>query len=343
MAGTAHGCGFYSLEMNAFRTLAVVVLAVGALSVPVGAQAPGDIPDITTFGGVKAPVRASRDATLSFTFPAEVAKVLVKGGQRVKQGELLLQAKDEEARAQRDLQKSQAESDLDVQKAQTGVDQAQVEFDGWKVMKDKKSAGSDIEYDRARTVLAARKVELEIAKLQVVQARIQLALRQAQLDRFAMVAPFDGIVDNVLVEVGEVKRDTEPVLKIVATDPLWIDANAPTNQTIMLRLKPGDQAWVVLELPGEPAVHVGRIIEVGAEADAASGTRRVRVELANVTGWPAGVQAWVRFTPPEGDWAKRIVPAKQASAGEPNHRNRPVAADDNGTILSGIATEQTKK
>ena len=225
----------------------------------------------------------------------------------MKQGELLVQGKDDEAVAQRDLQKSQADSELDVLKAQAAVDQAQVEFNSWEKM-DRKIAGNQLEYDRARTTLATRKVELDIAKLQQAQAKIQLTLRQAQVDRFAITAPFSGIIDNVTVEVGEVKKDTEPLLKIVSTDVLWMDVNTPTDQTLTLALKAGDKAWVVLELPGEPAVYLGSVIEVGADADFAGKTRRVRVELPNAADWPAGLHAWVRFTHPEGEWAKRLAP-----------------------------------
>ena len=76
--------------------LGVLAAALGALSVSVGAGQPSQAPDLASFGGIKAAVRASRDATLSFTFPAEVSQVLVKGGQRVKKADLLIQSKDDE-------------------------------------------------------------------------------------------------------------------------------------------------------------------------------------------------------------------------------------------------------
>src|SRR5205823_6661741 len=117
-----------------------------------------------------------------------------------------------------------------------------------------------------------------------------------------------------------------------------------TDQTIILGLKPGDKAWVVLELPGEAAVHVGKVIEVGAEADFASGTRRVRVELANAADWPAGIQAWVRFTAPEGEWAKRIAAPKRADAGVATYRLGPMKSPEViEKILHEVAAEQTKK
>lgn len=271
---------------------------------------------INSFGGVKAPTRASRDSTLSYTFPVEIAQVLVKGGQHVKKGEALIQGRDDEYRLQRDLQKTIAESDLDIQHAQAEVDQAEVEFKAQETLRDKKTSGSPIEYERAKTVLKVKQVELALAKLQAVQQTLKLGVNQAQLDRMTLKAPFDGIIDNVLVEVGEVKKETEPILKIVATDPMWMDVNAPTSLTMTLGLKPGDQAWVLLDVPGEPAVYVGKVIEVGAEADFAGQSLRVRVELANPKEWPVGPTAWVRFTPPEGDWAKRVAEPKRTAKAE---------------------------
>jgi RND family efflux transporter MFP subunit len=268
-----------------------------------------------SFGGTKGVSRPSHDSTMSFTFPVEIAEILVKGGQNVKKGDLLIRGRDDEYRLQRDLQKVIAESDLDVQRAQAAVDQSQVEFDGQQAMLDKSKGTSKVEYDRARTTLIARQVDLEIAKLNVVQQRIQLELRQAQLERLVMRAPFDGRIDKVSADIGEVKRETEPVVRIVSTNPLWIDVNPPTHETMNLALKPGDKAWVLLDLPTkEPSVYIGTVIEIAADANFGANTRRVRVELDNPRDWPSGVTSHVRFTQPSGEWAARIVDPQDGRA-----------------------------
>lgn len=269
-----------------------------------------------SFGGEKFVTRASRDATLSFTFPAEVAEILVLGGQKVSRGDPLIKARDEDVRLQRDHAKQVAESDLDIQKAQAGADLAEVEYDAQKELRDKRG-GSLIDLKRSEAMLKARNVDLEIAKYEKRQHATELMIRQAQLDRLTIKAPFDGRIDEVMVDVGQVKRETEPALRIVNTDPLWVDVPAPTGQTITLGLKPGDKAWVLLDLPGDPAVYLGKVIEVAAAADAASNTRRVRVELSNPNDWPSGMTAWVRFTAPQGDWAAKVVdPATQKKRAE---------------------------
>lgn len=269
------------------------------------------------FGGEKFITRPSRDSILGFSFPAEVVEIMVKGGQKVKKGDPLVRARDEDVRAQRDLAKIITEVDLDVQKAQLGVDLAKFEFDAQQELRNQKFGNNKREYEQAKATYEARKVDLEIAKHERKQQLLQLAIRQAQLDKLTIFAPFDGTIDDVIVDLGQVKRETDPVMRIVNTDPLWIDVPTPTSQTLTLNLKPGDPAWVILDLPGDNAAKVwtAKVIEVGAAADAASNTRRVRVELPNPQRWPSGITAWTRFTAPQGEWAARIAePAKQAAA-----------------------------
>jgi membrane fusion protein, multidrug efflux system len=264
--------------------------------------------------GIRTIARASRDSTIGFAFPAEIAEVLVRGGQRVKEGELLVRARDEELRAQRDLQKISAETDLPVKRAHAAMEQARVEYEAHKHAADKnRMRGPTPDLDRARTTYILRKTEYEFSKVEQAQQVIQLEFRQAQLDRMRRLAPFDGIVDMVACEVGQVYRDSDPVLRIVNTDQLRMDVQAPAFQTIELALKRGDKAWVLMDLPGEPRIFRGQIIEVGAEVDSASHTRRVRVEIENPHDWPSGLNAWVRFTQPDAEWLARMeeLPARE--------------------------------
>jgi RND family efflux transporter MFP subunit len=289
-----------ALELSA----AGLVPSGGRVVQPAGEPAARDLAE--GFEGVKSIARPSRDSTMGFSFPAEIAEVVVRGGQTVRKGDALIRANDAEARAQRDLQRIIAESELDVQRAQVAVDQAKVEFDAQTDLKTG-GGGSKVDYDRARTLLDARRVELDIARLNREQQVIQLRFREAQLERFTLRAPFDGRVDVVQTDVGEVKKDSEPVVRVVNTDPLWIDAFVPTFDTLTLGLSPGAKAWVLMDLPGAARVHVGTVVELAPVADSASDSRRVRVELPNPGDWPGGVTAWVRFTEPTGVWAPRIV------------------------------------
>jgi len=314
-----------------FRTAtAAIVCSTAALSAfgwspdatrqpePTGAETAATVAE--SFGGFKTFTFPSRDSTLGFTFATEIAEVLVIGGMPVKKGDILVRGRDEELRFQRDLQQIIAESDLDVKKAQAGVDQAVIEFEAQKQLRAKK-VDSPQEYDRAEVLVKIRTIELDTAKVQFEQQKIQLKFRQAQLDRMTLRAPFDGKVDSVTGDVGEVKRETDPIVRVVATDPLWMDVPTPIEQTITQALKPGDPAWVLIDLPGEPKVYKGKIVEVAADATFESRKRRVRVAVPNPGDWPSGPGAWVRFTPPEGQWASRVAEQQQNRAGaEPGRR-----------------------
>lgn len=244
---------------------------------------------------------------MSFTFPVEVAEVLVRGGQVVRAGEVLVRARDEDFVAQRDLQRVIAESKLEVERAKASMDQAEVEFQAQEALLARNVGGSKIDFDRARAQLAIRRAEYELARREARQQEIQLQVREAQLERYRLRAPFDGVIDSVVVDVGEVKRETEGVLRVVNIDPLWLDVPTPTAKTLTLRLSPGKPAWVLVDVPGEAQVWMGTVVEVAAEADPSSNTRRVRVELPNPERWPSGLSAWVRFTAPEGAWRERVV------------------------------------
>ncbi len=277
---------------------------------------------VAAFGGEKAVARPSRDSTISFNFAMEVSEVVVRGGQMVKKGDVLIRTKDDEARFQASLQKILAESEHEIERAQNALDQAKLEFDAIKEM-SKQNTGSKLEFDRAESVQKQREIELGAARLNKRQQEEQLKLREAQLERFTIRAPFDGRVDVVAVEVGEVKRETDPVIRVVKTDPLWIDVPVPVQRSFGIQV--GDASWTLLDVASEGAgegggvrVWPGKVIEVGADVDPSSDTRRVRVEVANPTDLPSGLRSWTRFTSPpatEGQ-AWRVVTAGERAGGQ---------------------------
>lgn len=249
---------------------------------------------------------------MGFSFPAEVREVLVTGGQPVKKGDLLIRARDEDVVAALKLQELAAETPLDIDRAQAALDLAQIQFDS--VSKARSGGGgSQYEYDQAANNLRTKQIELELAKLTQEQRLVAVEQRKAELARYRLVAPFDGTVDVVIRQVGQVVNDSEPVIRVVDTDPLWIDVPAAIDRTLTLGLKPGSPAWILLDVPGETRVYPGKVIEVSAVADSASGTRRVRVEAPNPDGWPAGLTCWVRFEAPTGEWASLVREAPAAS------------------------------
>lgn len=285
---------------------------------PVDVQAPSPRWEAIAeaFGGVKSETRPSRDATMSFAFATEVREVLVKGGQRVKRDEPLMRARDNEVVAAMAQQRSLAENELEIHGASAALELAEFRFEQLK----RGGNFTPSEFEELRIQAMTARIQRDLAIFNREQQQHRLKQLEAQAERFLLTAPFDGVVSQVLVDVGQGVNEQQKVVRIVNTDQLWLDAWAGTEETMRLSLKDGAKAWVLVDVPDRPVVAEGRVIEVDPVADPVSQTRRIRVEIDNVAGWPAGTQARVRLAGPPpagGNWAMlepRAIDAEAAGS-----------------------------
>ncbi|MCB1282491.1 MAG: hypothetical protein KDB18_13295, partial [Salinibacterium sp.] len=105
---------------------------------------------VDMFGGHRAVTRPSRDAAIGFSIPTAVVEVAVTGGQRVKQGDLLIRGDDAEDLSEAQFQKARAETRLPVERAQADVDLAKLEYDRAQEAFSKEGL-SPAEYQRAES------------------------------------------------------------------------------------------------------------------------------------------------------------------------------------------------
>ncbi len=266
------------------------------------------------FQGVRAVTKPSQDAMMGFTLSTRVVEVLVEGGQQVHQGDLLVQGDDSSDKAEAAFQRARAETELPRKRAEGQAELAKLEYQRQLQAKEKGGA-NPLDIERARAAEQAARIDYQLAILNEVLAKHQADAAEARVAKLSLRAPFDGVVDVVRVNKGQSVRDGEPVVRVVAIDPIWIDVPAPTALTIKLDLKTGSPAWVMLQDDVKPRIYTAKVIEVAPTADPASGTRRVRVEMANKIHLVPGMNAQVRFTPPSESMQPYIVdPAKPISS-----------------------------
>ncbi|MFN0010489.1 MAG: efflux RND transporter periplasmic adaptor subunit [Phycisphaerales bacterium] len=272
-------------------------------SVPVATVPAGDVwaARSARFGGSEWITRPSRDTTMEFPQPLEIAEVAVTGGQQVKRGQVLVRAKDEEARAALMAQKLRAANDTEVRNARANLELAQSRFDAAEEAK-KREAVAQAEHDERRIGLEVAKINVDAAEQRMKEEQYRAVQLEEQAKRFRLEAPFDGVIDQVFAELGQTFGENKPVVRIVAIDPMWIDVPIATDQTLTSRLVQGSPAWALLEVPGDEVVIPSRVLYVAPSANAASSTRLVRVEVPNRAGWPAGTRARVRFDAPGPEW-----------------------------------------
>lgn len=269
---------------------------------------------LSDFAGVMCVTAPSRRAEMGFQQPSRIAEVLVRGGAEVTKGQLIVRGDDTEETQLVKLQKLKADSDLPVQKARDQMDLAKVEYD--RLAGIRASDGSSPqELERAKLTYESSRIDYQLAQRQQTEEVLQLGRLQARVDRLHIEAPFDGIVDSVSADVGQSVSETDKIVRVVNIDALWIDVGAPTQDAKTLALQPGDPAWVMLDVAGEPKLRQGKVIEVSPTADLGSRTRRIRVELLNPKGPDrviAGEAAWVRFTEPSPTIAARMIESPPA-------------------------------
>jgi len=158
-------------------------------------------------------------------------------------------------------------------------------------------------YDAAETAyLAQKEVDLkrleEAAKrnaatdLEVEHARLEVKIARIRVDNMKLRSPIKGFVEKIDVEVGESVQALKEVIRIVRTDPLWIDVHVP--QAAACAVKVGEKASVRFPGPNSESAG-GEIVFVAQAADAASDTRRVKIEIANKAGRPSGEHVLVSF------------------------------------------------
>ncbi len=282
--------------------------------VPVSSARGLDPSIIAAFSTIKAVTRPSRDAVMGFTVPTKITDIVVRGGQEVAKGQVIVQGDEAEDRALLRLQKVRAETDLPVARARKQMELAETEY---RIQQEVRSGGgsSDQQLERARLAFEVAKIDVSKAQMEQTQEVIQVDRLESRVQKFRIEAPFDGIVDNVMLDVGHSASENDKVVRVVNVDHLWIDAPAPTQDPVTLSLKVGDAAWVLFDMAGAPIVREGKVIEAAPTADAASRTRRVRVEVANPKGGErllAGEPAYVRFTSPTEEFVKMVEAAKVA-------------------------------
>ena len=261
-------------------TVAAVLAAAGA------AHAQDD--------GTEAITRPSVDVMLSFTRPGRVADVLVKDGQVVSAGQVLVQLDDKVEREQVARLQDEAEETLHVEAAEQNMNLK-------KVVLARKQKGFEegvvtvLELEEARVDATISKLSMDLAIFNRELAGRKHADANFDLERMRLASPIDGIVETVVVEAGESVNALDKVARVVNIDPLWIEVPVPLNRAATLSL--GQVALVTPERApaDDTSAARGKIIHIAAVADAASHTLMVRVELPNPDARPAGQRVKVTF------------------------------------------------
>ena len=211
---------------------------------------------IIRISGVTSPDKRTTLATRSAGILGELK---VKKGDRVQAGDVVLVLDGAEKRAM-------------VETAKALLDQRQKEAENIERLV-KNGISPTTQSDSARSALAS--------------ARSQLEAAQADLDRLTVVAPFSGIIDQVMVEEGSWLPSGEAAAVLLQLDP--VVALGEVSEREIASVSVGSEADVRL-ISGD--VVSGIVRHVSLEATAGTRTFPIEVAIANPDNkLPAGMTA----------------------------------------------------
>lgn len=184
---------------------------------------------------------------------------------------------------------SQDDRNARLLEAREAVNQARIEHRGSLELKSK-GFNSEAAIAAARARLAAAGARLKSMELDIRRTRVR--------------APFDGMAEVTHVEVGDFMRPGEPCVTVVDLDPMLLVGQIAEKDVSRLRI--GEQASGRLATGGKVT---GTISFVGQQADAATRTYRVEVEVPNPQyALRSGITVDIEV-PAETRLAHRISPA----------------------------------
>lgn len=272
----------------------VLVLMQGslALATPAGlatavVQSTGAA-DSAGFDGV---VEAVRQTVIAAQVSGAVVALPVKAGDVVKQGQVLARI-DARAAAQ-----NSAASEAQVVAARSALDVATRDVERQRQL-FKKQYISEAALERAEAQYRATSAQL---KAQIAQA----SAANIQSNFYVVKAPYDGVVADVPVTLGDMAMPGRPLLTMY--DPAALRVTASVPQTALARMAAGQPVKIELPgLPGERQWLTRPQVQVLPTIDAGTHSAQVRVALpGDVKDVTPGMFARV-WLPVEGENKARL-------------------------------------
>ncbi len=248
-------------------------------------------------------VKACRRAKLSPAAGGQIISLQIREGDRVKEGQTLLELWNADLVAQYELSKQQfATAESQRHEACILADNARRESVRTQQLVAKGFVSSQ-RADDADAAARARQAACMAAAAEVRRARAQIAVSRANLERTVLVAPFTGVIAQITGELGEYVTPsppgipTPPAVDLIDDSCLYV--SAPMDEVDAPKIRVGQPARVTLDaLSGQ--VFDGRIRRIApyvTEIEKQARTVDVEAEFSNtytdalLVGYSADVEA----------------------------------------------------
>ncbi len=272
---------------------------------------------VADFELLPASLRSRRTSVLAAEVQGRVLRVTHKAGERVEEGELLVEldtaalaaAREQALQARRAAEAGLQTSGDAVDLAKALLEEARAHRERTESLQQSGSATTEAleqaraRHSAARAGLAQAESGVRAAAAQLAQAAAGLEAAEIALGRTRIVAPFAGVLSERTVEPGEIATPGRALL--VLLDPSQLRVLAVAREDLAGALKPGERLEV--EVPAAGATLAGTIEELAPRVDERSRSLELRLSLDAPQGCLPGMYARVRLARPEREVV--LVPA----------------------------------
>jgi len=278
------------------RTAVLVALAAGVLGLRTTVLAPKPVPvrtarvltgvvESTITNSQAGTVKARRRAGLSTGTAGIVAALEVERGSHVAAGQVLLRLDDTKQKSEL----AYAERKLEVERARgtkacVAADRAKRELERNEPLARESVVSAD-RLDELRTTYDLAVADCTVAMSEVRLAEAAVEVARAELEKTVLKAPFDAIVADVSIELGEWATPSVPLVAapdlIDAIDPASLYVSAPMDEVDALLLHLDQPVRVTIDShPGRS--FPGRVVRLAPyvlDVERQNRTLEVEVEL----------------------------------------------------------------
>jgi len=257
--------------------------------------------EIPVYREVTGTVTSASSATLASKVLGQVEGIRVKEGDRVKAGEVLITLDSSALRAQRE----RAEAELENAK---------------------------IHLQRVKTLFAERSAtqqELDNAERAFKVAEAARNGIEADLAYTTIKAPFDGVITEKLIEMGELASPGRSLLRMEDEGHLRLEV--PVAETDAAGLHIGQTVVVRLDALGDLALD-GRVAQILPAADPSTHSFWVKTDLPSVPRLKSGLFGRMVF--PVGQRSALMIP--QAAIRVEGELSRVYVVDESGNVQSRL-------
>lgn len=210
-------------------------------------------------------VKAGQDIRVSAEVSGIIIRLAVGKGQRFRKGDLILKIDDSILR-----------QELEIAKANTET--AEESYRRTKALWENDRIGSEFAVITAANTWRSSKASQELLEI--------------RLAKTSLVAAFDGMVEDVFVDVGEMATPGAPLVRLIESGRLFVEVGVPARYAGVVQV--GDPLEVAFEMVNDNLYRT-KVTRVGTAIDPSARTFRIEADLPSNSTYKVDMIATIRL------------------------------------------------